>query len=546
MDDLKNAIKGVIRGEVVDDPATLTTYSHDASLFEVKPRLVVRPTDADDISRLVRFVNDHPNDHLSLTARSAGTDMGGGPLTESIVVDMVSHFTRIKDVTDSQAVVEPGVFYRNFERATLRHHRIVPSYPASRELCTVGGMVANNSGGEKTLMYGKTADYLNRLKVVLSDGDQVIMEPLNETQLNRKLQLKSFEGEIYRKLFKLVDDNYEVIKAAKPHVSKNSAGYYLWNVWDRDKKRFDLTQLIVGSQGTLGLVTEITFRLIEPATHSRLLVIFLSDLEPLAEIVNRVLTEKPESFESYDDKTLELAMRFLPEIIHQMHAGGVMSLAWQFWPEFKMLITGGIPKLILMAEFTAKTDREARARAKAAEAKLADMKLRTHITQSSNEAKKYWTVRRESFSLLRHHIKGKHTAPFIDDIVVEPAKLPHFLPELQKILDQYRVTYTIAGHVGDGNFHIIPLMNFRNPDTKEIIKELSGRVYDLVFKYGGSMTGEHNDGLIRSPFLHQMYGDKIYGLFEEVKKIFDPHDIFNPGKKVNASFSYAMKHVVKS
>ena len=174
-------------------------------------------------------------------------------------------------------------------------------------------------------------------------------------------------------------------------------------------------------------------------------------------------------------------------------------------------------------------------------------KVRIRIASSKTDVQKYWTIRRESFNLLRKHVEGKKTAPFIDDIIVRPEHLPQFLPELNRILDEYKnyMIYTIAGHPGDGNFHIIPLMDLSDEKSWNIILELSDKVYDLVLKYGGSITAEHNDGLIRTPYLEKMYGKEVHGLFEEVKRIFDPLNIFNPGKKVGGSIDYASKHIAR-
>jgi len=191
--------------------------------------------------------------------------------------------------------------------------------------------------------------------------------------------------------------------------------------------------------------------------------------------------------------------------------------------------------MVLMAEFSADTDKEAEKQAEAAESLVKETyDISTHVTSTASEANKFWTIRRESFKLLRENVHGKHTAPFIDDMVVEPKYLPEFLPKLYTILDEYKLIYTVAGHVGDGNFHIIPLMDFSRPDFVTIIQELSERVYSLVGEYHGSITGEHNDGLIRTPFLHKMFSVEMLGIFSEIKEIFDPHRIFNPGKKVDA------------
>ncbi|HLD61867.1 MAG TPA: FAD-binding oxidoreductase [Patescibacteria group bacterium] len=540
MANLKNQLN-FLKGEVLEDEATLKFYSRDASLFEIKPQIVVFPKDVDDIKNLVVFVNKNLDQKIHLTPRSAGSDMTGGPLGESIVVEFTKYFNHIKKIGDNYALTEPGVFYRDFEKETLKHNLLLPSYPASREICAVGGMAANNAGGEKTLAYGKTEKYIEELKVVLSDGNEYQFSPLTKSELEEKIKLQNFEGEIYRKIYKLAEDNYDAIKKAKPEVSKNSAGYLLWDVWDRNI--FDLTKLFVGSQGTLGIITEIKFKLVKPKTHSKLLVIFLKDIKPLAEIVSKVLKHRPESFESYDDNTLKLVIRFLPEFVELLRAKNIFSLAWQFLPEFWTILTSGFPKLILLAEFTGDSIAEVDEKIEAAKTDLQSLKIKMRATRNEKEARKYWVMRRESFNLLRHHIRGLRTAPFIDDFVVKPEKLPEFLPKLNQILSEYSLIYTVAGHVGDGNFHIIPLMNLADPKSRKIIPELSEKVYRLVLDFGGSITAEHNDGLIRGSYLKAMYGDKIYKLFKEVKNIFDPNNIFNPGKKVDANMEYALSHL---
>lgn len=538
---LKQEISSIIQGDVADDAKALAAYSCDASVFHVRPRLVVFPKHTADIKKLVAFINAHPEEKLSLTARAAGTDMSGGPLSESMIVDMTRYINRVKEVGEGYAVAEPGAYYRDFEKETLKKNLLLPSYPASREICALGGMVSNNAGGEKSLTYGKTERYVQKIKAVLYDGNEYEFGPLSEDGLQKKLNLQNTEGELYRAIFSLIDKHYEKIKQAEPHVSKNSAGYFLWNVWDNHT--FNLAKLFVGAQGTLGIITEMTFSLIHPKPFSRLLVVFLYDLRSLADIVNRVNNLKPESFESFDDQTFKLAVRYFPEIMAFFGIKNILFLARQLLPEVWMTLTGGLPKLVLLAEFTGDTQAEADEKAAAAEHELKNLNVKIRLTRSAAEAKKYWIIRRESFNLLRKHLRGKRTVPFIDDFVVRPEHLPEFLPKLEKLLAPYNLIYTIAGHVGDGNFHIIPLMDLRDPRSIEIIFELLPKVNDLVFRFGGSMTGEHNDGLVRSPYLRQMFGPEIYELFRKTKEIFDPHSIFNPGKKIGATIEYAKNHI---
>lgn len=527
------------KGEADERKETLDVYSEDTSIFKITPKLVVYPKDVPDLYTLIHYVHTRRGE-LSLTARSAGTDMSGGPLTDSIVVDLARYFNQIHEVTSDFGVTQPGVYYRDFEKETLRHNAILPSYTASKELNTVGGMVANNSAGEKSLTYGKTERYTRELKVVLQDGIEYTFRKINRHELEKKKAQNDYEGEVYRRVEALIHDHYEAIMAAKPRVSKNSAGYGIWNVWKKEDDTFDMTQLFVGSQGTLGFVSEITFDLVKPKQASRMLVLFLRPrhFSQLGKIINAVLEHKPESFESYDDKTFNVMLRVFPKLFKRL-GGNPFKLIFDFWPEIKMMVTGGIPKLVLMAEFSADTDEEAADAARAAErAVRKSYSLTTHVTNNPKESEKFWVIRRESFKLLRENVHGKHTAPFIDDIVVEPQYLPEFLPRLYKILDEYNLTYTVAGHVGDGNFHIIPLMDFSRPDFVDIINELSERVYTLVTEYHGSITGEHNDGLIRTPYLYKMFTPEVLKIFQEIKEIFDPHRIFNPHKKVDPEIGY--------
>jgi FAD/FMN-containing dehydrogenase len=183
-------------------------------------------------------------------------------------------------------------------------------------------------------------------------------------------------------------------------------------------------------------------------------------------------------------------------------------------------------------EYTGKDEDEVDAKLDTLWEKLKPFKYQMRKTKSEEEAGKYWTIRRESFNLLRKHTKGRRTAPFVDDVVVLPEHMPEFLPKMREILDRYKLVYSIAGHAANGNFHIIPLMDMRDKKNVEVIEKVSEEVYSLVAQYNGSITGEHNDGIIRTPYLGKMYSEKVLELFKQAKEIFDPQDIFNPGKKV--------------
>ena len=586
---MKEEILKFFKGDAEDNEETLTKYSHDASLLEVRPRIVLFPKDSEDVKNLVRWVNENSTRQdlvdkygkISITARCAGTDMSGGAIGESIILDFSRYMNKliggplpldnsnsprpnpllIKErgksniikstekipnypLVPSYITVQPGMFYRDFEKITLAKGLILPCYTASKTINAVGGMFGNNSAGERTLKYGKTENYILESKVIFEDGNEYIVKPLSRSDLDKKIAQNDFEGNVYKNVFELIKNNQEEIKEAKPNVHKNSAGYYIWNIIDESQKKisnqnslkfsFDLNKLLVGSQGTLGIAMEITFKIIPENKHSKLVAIFMNDLQPLGRLVDEILTLNPETLETYDDKTMKLAVRFFPDFLKNKGLFGMFKMAWNFIPEGFMMLTGGLPKLIVLAEFAGENEKEVNQKCLELKEKIKDFKLKVHITRSQAESDKYWDIRRESFALLRKHVRGLRTAPFIDDIIVRPEFLPKFLPELNTILDIYtnNLTYTLAGHAGDGNFHIIPLMDFKRADTAKIILELGEKVYDLVMKYHGSITAEHNDGLIRTPYLEKMYGKEITGIFKKIKEIFDPKNIFNPGKKI--------------
>jgi FAD/FMN-containing dehydrogenase len=544
---LEGDLRALNCGDVDATATTRATYSHDASVFQVLPEVIVYPRSAADVGRIVAYANSHSG--VSITARAAGTDMTGGAVGSSIVMDTTRYMNEVVDIErdrsvagrDGFVVVQPGVFYRNLESATLERGLQYPVYPASRDLCAMGGIVANNSGGEKSLTYGQAVDWLRSLKAVLADGKEYTLGPLNSSGLAAKMKQEDFEGEIYRNIFGLVNANRKEIIAMKPKVSKNSSGYQLWSVWDGTT--FNLGKLLCGSQGTLGIVTEATLDVMQPKKHKQMIVLFLKDIAPIASVVTDILKFKPETLESFDDKTLWFTLRFLPDFVRIIGASNIVTLGLKFLPEAWMVLRGGMPKLIVIAEFAGDSKEDVQARATQALATVRARGINARLTRDEEEAHKYWTIRRSSFNVIRSHTKGKRTTPFIDDFIVHPKDMPEFLPQLYDILRPYKLTLTIAGHVGDGNFHIIPLMDLRDPATRSIIPELSKKVYALVLRYGGSITAEHNDGLIRGPYVRQMFGDHGYELFRQVKKIFDPHGIFNPGKKIDVDWEWAMQHL---
>ena len=540
---MKEEIQKFFKGDVDDTEETLVKYSHDTSVFEIKPALVLFPKDGSDVETLVAWAsaNKAKYPHLAITARCAGTCMSGGSIGESIILDFTRYMNTLVDFSDNKKItVEPGMFYRDFEKITLEKGMILPCYTASKNLNAMGGMFGNNSAGERTLRFGKTEDYVIESRVVFADGKTYTVRPLSKIELEAKIAQGDFEGNIYKKIYDLALNNDALLQDAKPKVSKNSAGYTLWNVLDTAGVRgpsnyFDLNKLLVGSQGTLGIATQITFRLIEEAKYRRLVVLFLRDMDILPSVVNKVLEQKPETIEAYDDKTFFLVLKYIKDFTKLLGVKNLFKLVFSFGPEALMTLRHGFPRMIILVEFSGQTQKEVDEAAKITMQSLKEFnQIGKHLTKDEFEAKKYWTIRHEAFNLIRYHLKKVKSKPFIDDVVVRPEKLPEFMPALYKILGDYKdeMTFAVGGHAGDGNLHIYTLVNPSDLNLKQMVLDVSDKVYDLVTRLGGSITAEHNDGFIRTPYLAKMYSPEIIGIFKQIKDTFDATRILNIGKKV--------------
>lgn len=563
-------LKKIIKGDIDTTEESLFRYSHDASIFEVKPACIVYPKDESDIKNIVKWVKENKQrfPELSITVRAAGTCMSGGPLGESIILDTTRYMNQIleiKKVEPYQKKIKigkkekevqisgigramPGCFYRDFEKETLEKNLLLPSYTASKSINALGGMIGNNSGGELSLRFGKTDNYVRSLRIVLSDGEIYQIGKINRNDYYNEIAKPGKLGELYKTLFELWRDNKNLIDRNTPIVSKNSSGYKIWDLVkeEGDFFEFNFTNLIIGAQGTLGIVTEIEFELIKPQPYSKSCVIFLKDLDNLANIIDKTDDTNPLTIESYDDTTFNLAIKFFFDFIKQKGILGTIFFGLSFIPEFIMAIRGGVPKLILLVEYDGENEKTVNAMCVDLKKRLSPFKLNFRITRNKREADKYWSMRRDSFALLRKHSGDRRTAPFIDDFVIPVESMPLFLPKINEILKKYdKLLYTIAGHAGNGNFHIIPLMNFNDPETKKIIMSLSAQVYALVREYQGSITGEHGDGIIRTPFMSYMFEDEMLKIFQTIKTTCDPQNIFNPNKKVGTTFEYLESHIIE-
>lgn len=525
-------LQSLIGGEVLADDDTLGRYSTDASIFEVKPSAVVYPKDVDDLQLLVHYATQNSTIErpISITPRGAGTCMSGGSLTEGIILDMTKYFSHVGDFNTEQKTVwvGSGTYHRDLEAAATAHNLLFAPYTSSKDLCVIGGMIGNNASGEKSLRYGATIDNVIALRLVTAAGKEYMLEPLNVEQLAEKQAKQDDEGELYRQIGTLIDENWDLLQSARPKVRKNAAGLGLWNIWDHDKQVFNLAKLVIGSQGTLGIVTSVKLQLVDLPKFTRMVIIPITDLGELAKAVKGTLLHQPEGMETYDHHTYDLAKEYMPEV-----ATAAKSAEGQH--------------MVLFAQFAEQTANRTDQTAKVCITALERAGLKAYYINDPVEQEAHWNIRRASFKLLKDHAHGTSKAvPFIEDTIVGVDHYSQFLAALEAILADYEMTYTYAGHIGDGSIRLIPLVDMEAEKAVEKVFDLARRTYDLVFAFGGSMSVDHNDGLIRTPFLENMYGEAVVDLFAQAKSIFDPKNIFNPGKKVNGSMAYSMSHTSRS
>ncbi len=525
IDELKKLSK------VLDDDLSLERYSTDASIFDVRPKAVALPKSKDELINLINWARrtTESGQKTSLTPRNAGTCMSGGSLTEDVMVDMTSGFSWVDDVTAGAKTiwVGSGTLYRDLDSALAQEKLLFAPYTSSKDICGVGGMIGNNASGEKSMRYGATIDNVRSVKVLLQDGKEYEFGPLNASELQDKLQLTDDEGNIYRSIVKLLEDHWEMIWQARPNVHKNAAGYQLWKVWDRDKTEFNLAKLFVGSQGTLGFVTSAELMIVPRAQFSRMLVLPIDNLARLAKAVKCIVAHHPEGLETYDKHTYSLAKEYMPDQAALAHVAEGQEM-------------------VLFAQFSEKTKDETDHAENVCQLALKNLGFEVSTIKNEAEAEAHWALRRASYGLLKDHAKGVKAVPFIEDTIVAIEHYGEYLAALETILSDYQMTYTFAGHIGDGSIRLIPLVDMEDPGAPDKILSLARRVYDLVFAFGGSMSVDHNDGLIRTSFLEHMYGSDIVALFNKTKDIFDPLNIFNPGKKVRGSRDFARVHMLKT
>ena len=533
---------------------TLTAYATDESIFEVQPKIIVYPRNTKEVRTIVSIVAD-AKEHgveVSLTPRAAGTGLSGGSLNDSVIMDVTKYLHGMSVIEHNQdgtarVRVKPGKYFRDFDKETKKTGYFLPPYPSSRDLCTVGGMVGNNAAGPNSLKYGHTASFVRSLEVVLADGEVYELKPLTYTQLQQELHRTDLLGDVYRKVWQLVEESYEVIEGARPKSSKNTAGYLLWEVLHADslegfkngEGHFHLFPLFAGSQGTLGIITDITFNLLPIPMRSPLVVVPITKLENIGAAIQCVLHYKPYNVEIFDRKTYELAFGHLYFFRKQFYKNDwvgwflfVVHFLWNHVTRFK----GKVPEFVLLVKFDGANAAEANKHITSVCIALDEQQCDSWPLNSKGAEDMVWKLRHASYSLAKLQDKNKRPAAFLEDMVIPPKNLPLFLQELSELLGKYEAEYAMHGHGGDGHFHFYPLMDFSKEETAGKIQSMADDFFALAKKHDGNICGEHNDGIIRTPYLSLLFSGEVLTLFEQLEHAFDPDDIFNPGKKVHPKF----------
>ncbi len=510
-------LQSVVEGHVTASETSRDFFATDGSVFTLKPAAIVYPRTVDDIRATVGYAVQQraKGKEVTVVARGAGTDQGGGALTDGIMLVFPAHLHKLVRLSNDRVTVQPGINYGTLQTVLHSHGRYLPPYPASLAYATIGGAVANNAGGEKSLKYGTTRNYVETMKVVLSDGSLIETRRISSRELNRKKGMMSLEGEIYRGIDNLLSDNGALIKQVQPRTSKNSAGYALSKVKKRDGS-FDLGQLFVGAQGALGLISEVTLRT-EPYTkRTSLLVAHFDDIAKCGEAVLRLQKVGPSAMEIVDRNLLEYVRSHHPELLPT-------SL-----PEV-------LPAVVLLVEFDSPSNLRQNIQTRRALAILKNLSTYTRAAANPREQEALWQIRRGAAAAVWGGHGKTAALPIIEDGCVPPERFPEFIEAAYKLLKKHKLEVAVWGHAGDGNLHLQPFMDLSKKKDRELVAKLMDEFYALVARLGGTTSGEHNDGLLRSPYLEKMYGGDMFDLFKQVKAICDPSGIFNSRVKTGTT-----------
>ncbi|MCA9301616.1 FAD-binding protein [Candidatus Nomurabacteria bacterium] len=508
-----------IVGEVSTNTSARRFYSTDGSVFSVMPQIVIYPRSTDDIRKVARFSWQlaEKGKVVPITARGAGTDQGGAALGEGIVLVFPVHMNKLLELDTKKnfARMQPGINYRNFQDTIKTHNRFLPPYPSSVDISTIGGAVANNAAGSRTVKYGCTRDYVNGLRVVLANGELIETRRLSKRELNHKKGLATFEGEIYRQIDGLITDNWDLIHSAHKDVSKNSAGYDLMDV-KRSDGSFDLTPLFVGSQGTLGIITEIELAITTNNMNRSLMVAGFTSIDQADSVVQDILKLKPATVEMVDYHLLEFINKHYPN-------------------QLKGLLEPPFPKILLLIEFDDFGKSIQAKKIKKLSKILRNVTNDFQVSTDYDEREELWKIRHSAAAVIAHTEGTKKSLPIIEDGVVPQEKFQEYVHGIYELFKKYNLDVAVWGHAGNANLHMQPILDLAEVGDRQKVFKIMDEYYQMVIQLGGSTAGEHSDGRLRAPYLPGLYGEEIYKIFEATKKVFDPWGTLNPGVKLGVT-----------
>jgi FAD/FMN-containing dehydrogenase len=503
---IRDDLKGLIQGDLLFDPLSRALYSTDASIFQVEPAGVVVPRHEDDVRALVGYAAQH---RIPLVARGAGSGVAGEALGKGLVVDLSRYFRAILEVGADTVRAQPGVTLRELNARLAEIGRRFAPDPASGDQCVVGGMLANNASGSRAMRFGYTRDHVQGMRVVLDNGEAVAVG------LEAPDPLGSGAGhlqDILGAVRVLLEENKELIGTCLPKTPFNRCGYLLHDLF-RDGG-IDVARLLVGSEGTLALFTEATLRTVALPGGRALGLLGFPSLESALRGVQLTLPTAPTACELIDRRLLSLA--------RGSDAAGVAAL-----------VPVGA-EAVLLVEFEAEMPAEAQAAVEDLLARLRSDGLALHAVSAhqGEEIDRLWHLREVALPTLYGLRTGPRPVAFVEDVGVPPEALSHYLHRVQEILKEHETTASFLVHAGTGQVHTRPFLDLQLQQDISKLAVLAEKIHALALELGGTVSTQHGTGLARTPWVARQYGP-LYGVFRQLKAIFDPHGIFNPGKIVD-------------
>lgn len=517
-------------GEVMTSTDARRYFSTDASIFQLPPALVIYPRNENDVRKTARFTWQlaERGRVIPITARGSGTDQTGAALGNGIMMVFPAHMNRILelDTKNNSVTVEPGINYGKLQQTLHTHGRFLPPYPNSLEYSTIGGAIANNASGDKSVKYGDTRKFVKSLRVVLANGEVIQTGRLSKRELSKKLGLATYEGEIYRSIDTILEENHELLKLMKLNVTKNNAGYDLVDVKRKDGS-FDLTPLVVGSQGTLGIVTEAVLRSEEHNPITTLLLGSFNSLEQAHSAITelRDLDNIPSAIELIDSKLLDQVQSLNPN-------------------QLKSLLEPPFPAIVLVVELDA-SHRHIKQQTKQARRILDKYSTSLQIATDPESQQLFWKIRQASSTILAHNEGLLRSVPIVDGGAVPLEKIPAYVEALYQLFANNNLKVAVWGHAGEADFHSQPRLNLGQVGDRQKAFRMIADWHKLVISLGGTISAESGDGRLHTPYLEALYGNEVYALLQKVKQVFDPYGTLNPGVKFGTSID-DLKDLIRS